>query len=50
MDVAVGVGDRVEDRFEGVASRVLRIQLVRDEFGCPPQNSRSVWLRAPTFR
>jgi hypothetical protein len=36
MDVAVlvGVSDYVENRLEGVASRVLIIQLVRDEFGC----------------
>jgi len=49
MDVAVlvGDGDYVEDQVEGVASRVLRIQLVRDEFGCPPRNSGSIWLQGP---
>jgi hypothetical protein len=52
MDIAVlvGVVDCVEDLFGGVASRVLRIQLVWDEFGCPPQNFRSVRSEARTRR
>jgi hypothetical protein len=34
----------------GVAWEALRIQLVWDEFGCPPQNSRSVGSKTLTFR
>jgi hypothetical protein len=45
--VLIGVDDCAEDQLEGVASRVLRIQLVWDEFGCPPQNSGSIWLQGP---